>query len=82
MAARARVTRPLREAMNVKIGLMWPPDNGTVTMRNKKAIMKTASGTRSFGSTSCESKHEIMVVVRVNTSKAFAIDSVKAAFHI
>ena len=81
MAARARVTRPLRAAMNVNAGLVWPPDNGIVTMRNKKAIMKTASGTRSFGSTACESKHEIMVVVRVNTIKAVATNSVKAAFH-
>ena len=53
MAARERVTRPLRAPMNVKIGLMWPPDNGIVTMRNKKSIRNTASGTRSFGCTSC-----------------------------
>ena len=81
MAARARVTRPLRAAMNVNAGLVCPPDNGIVTMRNKKAIMKTASWTRSFGSTACESKHEIMVVVRVNTIKAVATNSVKAAFY-
>ena len=66
--------------MNVNAGLIWPPDNGIVTKRNKKDIMKTASGTRSFGSTACESKHEIMVV-RVNTIKAVT-NSVKAAFHI
>ena len=65
--------------MNVNAGLIWPPDNGIVTMRNKKEIMKTASGT-SFGSTACESKHEIMVV-RVNTIKAVT-NSVEAAFHI
>ena len=67
MAARARVIRPLSAAMNVKIGLMWPPDNGTVIMRSKKSIRKIASGTRSFGSTTFESKIEMMVVVRLNT---------------
>lgn len=45
----------------------WPPDNGTVIMRNKKSIRKIASGTRSFGSTTFESKIEMMVVVRMNT---------------
>ena len=82
MDGRARVIRPLRAAMNVKIGFMWPLDNGTVVMRNKKSTRKIASGTRSFGSTSCESKIEMMVVVRVNTRKAVASNSVKAAFHI
>lgn len=39
--------------MNVKTELMWPPDkDSTVTMRNRKAVMKTARGTRSLGSAS------------------------------
>jgi hypothetical protein len=68
--------------MHDKIGLMWPPDKGTVIMRNKKTIMKTTSGTRSLGSTSCESKHAMMEEVRVNTRKAVATNSVSAALHI
>lgn len=68
--------------MNVKMGLMWPPDKGTVAMRNRKAIMKTARGTRSLGSTSCESKHAMMEDVRVNIRKAVATNSVRAPLHI
>lgn len=68
--------------MNVKMGLMWPPDKGTVAMRNRKAIMKTARGTRSLGSTSCESKHAMMEEVRVNIRKAVATNSVRAPLHI
>jgi len=61
---------------------MWPPERGTVTSRNKKAMMKTAKGTRSLGSTSCESKHATMEVVKVNIRDAVAVNSVKAALHI
>jgi len=76
------VTTPFRAAMNVKTGLMWPPDRGTVTIKNKKAMMKTAKGTISLGSTSCESKHAIMELVKVNIREAVATSSVKAAFHV
>jgi hypothetical protein len=68
--------------MIVKTGLICPPDKGTVAMRNRKAIMKTARGTRSLGSTSCESKQEMMEEVRVNIRKAVATNSVRAALHI
>lgn len=73
---------PFRVAINVKTGLIWPPDRGTVTIRNKKTMMKTAKGTLSLGSTSCESKHAIMVVDKVNISEAVATNSVKDAFHV
>lgn len=73
---------PLRAAINVKTGLMWPPDNGTVTRRRRKAMMKTEMGTSSFGSTSPESKHDMMEEVRLNTREAVATNSVRAALHI
>lgn len=73
--------RPFRVAMKVKTGLMWPPERGTVVIRKRKAMVKTAKGTRSFGSGSWESKHEIIEVVRVNMSAAVAISSVSAALH-
>lgn len=68
--------------MNVKMGFMWPPDKGIVAKRNRKAIMKTARGTRSLGSTSCESKHAMMEEVRVNIRKVVATNSVRAPLHI
>jgi len=68
--------------MNVKTGLMWPPDRGTVTIRNKKAMMKTAKGIISLGSSSCESKHAIMEAEKVTIREAVATNSIKAAFHV
>lgn len=68
--------------MIVKTGLMCPPDKGTVTRRKRKAMMKTAIGTSSFGSTSPDSKHEMIEEVRVNRREAVATNSVKAALHI
>lgn len=65
----------------MKTGLMWPPDNGTVTTRKRKAIMKTASGTRSFGLVSLESRHAMIELVRLNIRLAVATSSVRAAFH-
>ena len=38
MEAHARDMMLLRAAMNVKTGLMCPPERGTVTMRKRKAI--------------------------------------------
>lgn len=68
--------------MKEKMGFMWPPVKGTVTSRKRKALMKTAKGTRSFGSGSFESKHEVMDAVRVNMSAAVATSSVSDALHI
>jgi hypothetical protein len=68
--------------MHVKTGLMWPPDRGTVAIKNKKALMKTAKGIISLGSTSCESKHAIMEVDKVTIREAVATNSVIAAFHV
>lgn len=82
VAARARVTILFKAAMKVKTGLIWLPERGTVTMRKRNAMMNTAIGTRSFCSDTCESKHEMMDVVSVNTRKAVATNSVNAALHI
>lgn len=51
-------------------------------MRNRKAIINTANGTRSLGLDSFESKQATMDVVNVNISEAVATNSVSAAFHI
>ncbi|GLT70760.1 hypothetical protein SLA2020_428200 [Shorea laevis] len=82
MEARARVMRPLRQAMNVKMGSCGRQIKEIVAKRNRKAIMKTARGTRSLGSTSCESKHAMMEEMRVNIRKAVATNSVRAPLHI
>lgn len=73
---------PLRAAMKAKIGLKKPPERGKVTRRKRKRMMKTAIGIKSFGSDSLDFKHETMEVVKQNTSKAVATNSVMAAFHI
>lgn len=81
MNARESVIRPLKVAMKVKTGLIWPPDNGTVTSRKRNAMMKTANGIRSFGSVDCDSKQEMMEDVRENMRKAVATSSVNDALH-
>lgn len=81
MAARVGEMRPLRVAMKEKTGLMCPPERGTVVIRKRKTTAKTTKGIKSFGSGSCEFKHEIIEAVRMNMSVAVATNSVSAALH-
>lgn len=76
-----RVQTPWRAAMKVISGFMWPPVTGSMAMMKRKRLRKTATGTTSKGSATCEVSAHATQPMSENIRNAVATDSARAALH-